>query len=150
MFLNKFKKIDFKYYGTLVNLQLPYHFYKLLFLLEVLKNLPLLKRDCDNALPFCMKNFLVFFYDISSFFGFLYSLSSLVKLFYFDDVVDCYLLYQLLFDFIFVKTLCLLAFFRVSPQLKKKINNNHHTINLKHLLQTKMQLCWAQNAFFST
>ena len=61
--------------------------------------------------------------------------------------VDCYGVSQLLFDFIFVKTLCLLAVFRVSPQLKTK--NNRYIINLKYPLQTKIQLCWTQNAFFS-
>ena len=122
-----------------MNFKLSYHFYKLLFLLEAFKNLPLMKHDCDDTLPFCTKNFLVFFYDISSIFGFLYSLRSLVKFFYFNGVGGRYRLYQLLFDFIFVKTLCILAVFRVSPQLKTK--NPHYTINLIHLLQTKVRLC---------
>ena len=55
---------------------------------------------------------------------------------------------QILTDFIFVKKLCHLAVFRVSPQLETK--NNRYTINLKHPLQTKMWLCWAQNTSFST
>ena len=38
----------------------------------------------------------------------------------------------MLFDFFFAKTLCLLAVFRVSPQLKTK---KQYTINLKHPLQ---------------
>ena len=54
---------------------------------------------------------------------------------------------QMLFDFIFVKRLCLLAVFRVSPLLKRK--NNRYTKNIKHSLQTKMQLRWTQNTSFS-
>ena len=121
MLFDKFKKVDFKYYSALMNLQFSYHPHELLFLFEAFKNLPLMKRDLDDALPFCPKNFLTLFYDASSFYGFLYSLSSLVKFFYFDGVVDGYGLYQLLFDFIFVKALRLLAVFRVFPQLKTKI-----------------------------
>ena len=139
MLLNKFKKVDFKYNCTLVNLQLSYHLYELLFLLEVFKNLPLVKCNRDDALPFHAKNFLVLLDDVSSVFGFLYFVSPLVYFIYFDGIIYRYGLQQLLFDFIFVKTLCLFVGFRVSPQLKTK--NNHYTINLKHPLQTKMRLC---------
>ena len=34
--------------------------------------------------------------------------------------------------------------------LSTKNKNNQYTINLKHLLQTKTRLCWAQNTSFST
>ena len=146
--LHKFKKADFKYNCTFVNLQLSYHLYELLFFFEAFKNLPLVKCNCNDALPFCLKNFLILFYDISSIFRLLYSLSSLIQFFYFDDIVYRYGLYQLLFYFVFVKTFHLFVGFRVSPPLKTK--NNHYTIYLKHPLQTKMQLRWAQNVFFST
>ena len=109
-----------------------FNFPKLFLLLEVFKNLPLMKRNQYNALPFYAKNLLVLFYYIGSIFGFLYPLSSLFQFFYFNGVVCRYGFNQLLFDFIFVKTLCLLAVFRVSPQLKTK--NNRYIINLKHPL----------------
>ena len=105
---------------------------------EAFKNFALMKCNRYNALPSCRKNLLILFYYIDSIFGFFYSLSSLVYFFYFDDVVYRYGLYQLLFDFIFVKTLCLFAIFRVSLQLKTK--KPHYTINPKHPLQTKMRL----------
>ena len=76
MFFNKFKKVDFKYSRALVNLQLSYHLYELLFLLEAFKNLPLVKRNRDDALLFRGKNFLIFLYGASSIFEFLYFVSS--------------------------------------------------------------------------
>ena len=138
MFFNKLKNVDFKYYGALVDLQFFYHLYKLFLLLEAFENLPLMKRNRYDALPFYAKNLLILFYYISNIFGFLYSLSALVQFFYFNGVVYCYGLCQLLFDCIFVKTLSLFAVFRVSPQLKAK--NNRYTIYLKHPLQTNMRL----------
>ena len=57
-------------------------------------------------------------------------------------------IYQLLIYLFFVESLLLLNVFRTFTSLKTK--NNQYTINLKHPLQTKMQLRWAQNASFST
>ena len=90
MLLNKFEKIDFKHNSAFVNLQLSHHLYKLFFLLEAFKNLPLMKRDRDDTLPFCTKNFFVLLYDVSSIFGFLYFISSLVYFIYFNGVLYHY------------------------------------------------------------
>ena len=75
MLFDKLKNVDFKYFITFVDLQLSYHLHELLFPLEAFKNFSLVKRDRDDALPFRAKDFLMLFYDISSIFGFLYSLS---------------------------------------------------------------------------
>ena len=64
-----------------MNLQLFHHLRELLFLFEAFKNLPLMKRDHDDALPFCPKNFFVFLNDVNSIFEFLYFVSLLVQFF---------------------------------------------------------------------
>ena len=56
------------------------------------------------------------------------------------DSVSCFLISSLLRRFVF-------WLFSVSQKLK--IKNNCYNINLKHPLQTKMQLHWAQRMFFS-
>ena len=91
MLFDKFKKIDFKYYSALMNLQFSYHLHELLFLFEAFKNLPLMKRDRDDALPFCPKNFFVFLDDVNSIFEFLYFVSLLVQ--FFQKVVQKTFLY---------------------------------------------------------
>ena len=81
MSFDKFKKVYFEDNCTFVNLQLSYHFYELLFLFKVLKNIPLMKRDRDDALPFCTKSFFVFLDDVNSIFKFLYFVILLVQFF---------------------------------------------------------------------
>ena len=80
MFFEQFKKVSFEDYGFLMNLQLSYHFHDLLFLSEAFKNFSLMKDDSDDALPFCPKNFFVFFDDVKNIFEFLYFVSLLVYL----------------------------------------------------------------------
>ena len=130
-----------------MDLQFAYHLSKLFLLFEAFESFALIIHHRYHTFSFCARNFLVLLYHISSLFVFLYFPSQLVQFFYFDGVVNSYRLYQLLFDLILVKMLCLLAVLRVSPQLN--IKNNRYTKNLKHSLQTKMRLRWAQNTPFS-
>ena len=149
MFLNKFKKDDLKYYGLLVNLQLSTISINFSFSLKRLKTCPW--WNATAMMPFLFVRRISPYSFMTSAVSLGFStlsgrlLSSSIST---AGVVDCYRHYQLLFDFIFVKMLCLLAVFRFSPHLKTK--NDCYTINLKHLLQTKMWLCRAQNAFSST
>ena len=105
-------------------------------------------RDSDDNLPFSAKDFFILLNDTSSIFGFIHFFGSFVQLFCFNCVIINEKIYQLLFYFFFfVESPRLLKVFRAF-QLKTK--NNRYTINLKHLLQTKMRPCWAQNTSFST
>ena len=108
---------------------------------DVVKNLNV-NDTFTIPFPFCAKNFLVLFYYISSLFGFLYFL-----VFHLHNIVNGYGFYQLLFDFILVKVLCLLAVssllrcFVFTAKNKKlmhfKISLTNKIKKLKHLLQTK-------------
>ena len=120
-----------------MDLLFAYHLDKLFLLFKPSETLALIIRQRYDTFPFCAKNFLVLFYYISSLFGFLYLLSKLVLVFHIHNIDNDHGLFQLLFDFVLVKTLCLLAVFRVSLQIKTK--NTRYAKNLKHSLQTKMQ-----------
>ena len=98
--------------------------------------------------PFCAKDFFILLNDISGIFRFIHFHGSFVQLFCFNCVVVHERIYQLLFHFFFVESLRLLDVFKTFSPLKTK--NNQYTINLKHPLQIKMQLSWAQSAPFST
>ena len=124
MFFYKFKNIDFEDNGVLVDFE-PACF-------------PLMVRDSDDALPFRAKDFFILLNDISGIFGFIHFLGSFVLVFCFNCVVVHERNYQLLFHFFFVKSLRLLDVFKTFPPLN--IKNNQYTINLKHPLQTKIQL----------
>ena len=90
MFFDQFKKVYFEDNGVLMNLQLSYHLHELPFLFEAFKNLPLMKRDRDDALPFCPMNFFVFLDDVNSIFESLYLVSLLVQFIHLDRVVYRY------------------------------------------------------------
>ena len=124
MFFYKFKNIDFEDNGVLVDFE-PAYF-------------PLMVRDSDDALPFRAKDFFILLNDISGIFGFIHFLGSFVLVFCFNCVVAHERNYQLLFHFFFVNSLRLLDVFKTFPPLS--IKNNQYTRNLKHPLQTKIQL----------
>ena len=90
MFFDQFKKVYFEDNGVLVNPQLSYHLHEFLSLIEVFKNLPLMKCDHDDALPVCPKNFFLFLDDVNSIFEFLYFVSLLVQFFHLDRSVYRY------------------------------------------------------------
>ena len=104
-------------------------------------------RDSDDALSFRAKDFFIHLNDISGIIAFIYFLGSFVQVFSFNCVVVHERIYRLLFHFFFVKSLRLLDVFKTFPPLNTK--NNQYTINLKHPLQTKIQLYWTWNASFS-
>ena len=123
MLINQFGNIYFEYYSILVHLVFAYQFCKLFLFSKPTKHFPLMVRYRYNTLPFCAKNFLIFFYDGSSIFRFLYFVSFLVQLFCFSRVIVNDKIYKLLFDFFFSDSSCPLGVFRTSPQLKTKITN---------------------------
>ena len=123
MLTNQFGNIYFEYYSILVHLVFADQFCKLFLFSKPTKNFPLIVSYGYNALPFCAEDFLVFFYDGSTIFRFLYFVGFLVQLFCFSRVIVNDRIYKLLFGFFFSDLSCLLAVFRTSPQLKTKITN---------------------------
>ena len=144
MLLYKFKNVGFKDDGVLTDPE-PAHQHKLFLLPKPTGHFLLLIRDSDYTLLFHGKDFFILLNDISGIFGFIHFLGSFVQLFCFDCVIIRERIYQLLFYFFFVESLCLLDVYRAF-QLKTK--NNQCTINLKHPLQVT-RLCWAQSTSFS-
>ena len=149
-----------------MDLQLPYHLYKLFLLFEAFQSFALIIRHRYDTFPFCAKNFLALFYYINTSSAFCTFSVSSFSFFCFNGVVNSYGLYQLPFDYILVKTFCLLAVFRVSPQLKLKTtaipkksktfftNKNATPLSTKHVLFDMIKDCkstsspkFSQNCF---
>ena len=109
-----------------------YHLYKLFLLLEAFEDFALIIRHRYDTFRFgrriCSYCFIISAVSSGFFTSSATSISSSIST-AFLIVANCFLI-------------------RVSSQVK--IKNNHYSKNLKHSLQTKMRLLWAQNMFFST
>ena len=133
------KTLIFKNDSVLLDAEPAHRRHKLFPLPKPTEHFPLMMRDSDDNLPFSAKDFFILLNDTSSIFGFIHFFGSFVQLFCFNCVIINEKIYQLLFYFFFfVESPRLLKVFRAF-QLKTK--NNRYTINLKHLLQTKMRPC---------
>ena len=148
MFVYNFKNVDFEDNSIFVDSEPAHQRHKLFLFTKLTEHSPLMIGNGYNTFPFCAEDFLVLLYNIYPVLRFFHFLSFLIKFFCFNCVVFHERIYQLLFHFLFVDSLCLLNGFKTFLPLETE--NNQYTINLKHPLQTKTRLCWAKNTFFLT
>ena len=140
MFINKFKNVNFEGNCVLVDFEPADQLHKLFLFRKVAEHFPLMVCNRYNTFPFRtnISSYSLMILAASPYLSTFLALSfsssvSIVSLLMSESISSCSTSSLLS---------CLIFLISFSP-LKTK--NNQYTINLKHPLQTKMQLCWAQN-----